>query len=103
MINLNESTFYLADRTYKKILNTVKVYAVAGCKVLAVFFYLMGFDLDWAGQLVVLVQVHDQLDCFDLMVLIGLFPYLIQFGYLYLKMDFDANRPERNHFQNNVT
>ena len=26
MINLNESTFYLADRTYKKILNTVKVY-----------------------------------------------------------------------------
>jgi len=37
------------------------------------------------------------------MVLIGLFPYLIQFGYLYLKMVFDANRPERNHFQNNVT
>ena len=85
MINLNESTFYLVDRTYKKILNTVKVYR-RGLQGLSGMFYLMGFDLDWAGQFV-LVQVHDQLDCFDLMVLIGLFPYLIQFGCLYLKMD----------------
>ena len=78
--------FYLADRTYKEILNIVNFYRRES-RTLRGIFYLMGYDRVWAGPwFLVLVQVHDQLDCFDLMVLIGQFPYLIQFGYLYLKI-----------------
>ena len=86
--------FYLADRTYKEILNIVNFYRRESLTLRGIF-YLMGYDREWAGPwFLVLVQVHDQLDCFDLMVLIGQFPYLIQFGYLYLKIWMPIDRKE---------